>query len=570
MRKEIRRHQKEYFQSIKLSNRELLFVWIGYPLFVLVFFIALRLFNCGYHFVDDCEVIFSNLMFYKEGVGLKEFLHEMLKLDLTWRFRPVHILFRFGYALMFGSISLLPFAISKYIELVLCMILLHLSARKLGYKLVPTSLFVFISLLGYQSATWWRLGTHEIQGLFLFALGFYLLLNWLYEKRKLCLIISLIFFGLMSGDKESFLILLLFVMAFVIYFDLVLVKDEDNQCTKSINANDVGKLFSVLVNSVKRNLIVLLPLVSFFIVSAFILIFKVGTNNYGDFGVRSVNTISSDLLAWSESCAGDLKWYMRFGYIFLLLLMTNWESMKKCWRELILVSTFIIPQVFIYHSSGFFERYLLPVSLGYAYISVLLPSKYNILTGIRKKIYAGLLILLLMAHLRVAVIEADYFRWRGNSIQTALDTIKTLSEDNNDIKILSCMYPNQEGDMTIYYWQRYYGYDNVYTYLSDEDIIVACNLDIHKNADFYGRNSRRDFEEMDVIVMYNQDDRHWSEYKNLDVSEFDLYRCGSLDLYIRPDVDVSGIDFVEGSGETPIMGGTKAYDYDMQVPQLRF
>ena len=177
---------------------------------------------------------------------------------------------------------------------------------------------------------------------------------------------------------------------------------------------------------------------------------------------------------------------------------------------------------------------------------------------------------MLLVHLRVAVIEADYFRWRGNSVQTALDTIKTLSEDNNDIKILSCMYPNQEGDMTLYYWQRYYGYDNVYTYLSDEDIIVACNLDIHKHVDFYGRNSRRDFEEMDVVVMYNQNDRHWSEYKDLDVSDFDLYRCGSLDLYIRPDVDVSGIDFVEGSGETPIMGGTKAYDYDMQVPELRF
>lgn len=564
------RSSNRYVNSSKLPMKELVLVLLGYPALLLAFFLALKLFNCGYHFVDDCEMIFSNIMFYKEGVGLKDFLIEMLKLDLTWRFRPFHILFRFGYALFFGTISLLPFAISKYIELALSMILLHMSARKLGYKFIPTVLFIFISLIGYQSATWWRLGTHEVQGLFLLSLGFYLLLNWLYEKKKLCLVFSIMAFGLMSGYKESFLVVLPFVMAFVIYFDLVLVAGYGKIERENGTINGLKVVLRILLNSIKKYLGVLIPLAFFLITSVLFLVFKVGTNNYGDFGVQSVKSISSDLSAWSEAWRGDLKWFRRFGYLFLLLLMTNWEYIKKCWKELILVSIFIIPQVIIYHSAGFFERYLIPVSLGYAYIFILLPAKYEILKGMRKKVYLGLIVLLLMAHLRVAVIEADYFRWRGNSIQTALDTVKSLSDNNVGINILSCMYPNQEGDMTIYYWQKYFGYDNVYVFLSDEDRIIGCNLDIHKHVNFYNYNLERELADIDVIVMYNQNDRHWSEYKDLALSDFELYRCGSLDLYIRPDVDVSCLDVIGGTGETPIIGGVKTYSYDLRVPELRF
>ena len=570
MSTEISGYQNEYSKSKNLSKRELLFVWIGYSLFLFVFFSVLRLLDCGYHFVDDCDILFANAVHTVCGESVKSIVLAMVKLDMANRFTPVHIAIRYFYALAFGTISLLPFAVSKYIELALSMILLHLISRKLGYKVLPTIMFVGVSLVGYQSAIWWRLGTHEIQSLFLFALGFYMLLFWLNDKKYICLGVSLFAFLLMCGYKESFLILIPFVISYIIYYEFINLNKNRLDANNCIEDSGVKDYLRLIIDVVKVRWKLLCVLSGFLLVPMFILLFIIGTSNYGDFGIISINTISSDIHNWKEALSADLKWFKRFTRLFLLILMSYWDHLKKCWMELLLAAVFIVPELLVFHSSGIFERYLLPVSLGYAYIFVLLPSKYDILSGIRKKIYWGLLVLLLMAHLRVAVIEADYFRWRGNSVQTALDTIKTLSEDNNDIKILSCMYPNQEGDMTLYYWQRYYGYDNVYTYLSDEDIIVACNLDIHKHVDFYGRNSRRDFEEMDVIVMYNQNDRHWSEYKNLDVSEFDLYRCGSLDLYIRPDVNVSGIDFVEGSGETPIVGGAKAYDYDMQVPGVRF
>lgn len=564
------RSSTQYMNSSKLSMKELMLVLLGYSVFLLAFFLALRLLNCGYHLVDDCDILFANVMHVVDGESIKNIVTAMVKLDMSNRFTPVHIAIRYIYALAFGTISLLPFAVSKFIELALSMVLLHLISRKLGYKVIPTILFVGISLVGYQSATWWRIGTHEVQSLFLFSLGFYTLLFWLNDKRRICLGISLLSFSLMCGYKESFLVLIPFVILYIVYYEFIKrnkAKINEDNCIVEYGYKEYLKLTADVIK-VRWKLICVLSL--FLLIPMYILLFRIGTTNYGDFGIKSIKTICSDISNWREALSTDLKWYKGFAILFLFILMTYWEHLKKCWMELILVAVFIVPEILVFHSSGIFERYLLPISLGYAYIFVLLPTKYNILTGIRKKIYGGLLVLLLLAHLRVAVIEADYFRWRGNSVQTALNTITELSKDNDDINVLSCLYPNQEGDMTIYYWQKYFGYDNVYVFLSDEDRIIGCNLDIHKHVNFYNYNLERELADIDVIVMYNQNDRHWSEYKDLALSDFELYRCGSLDIYIKPNIDISHLDVKIGFGETPIMGGTKAYDYDLEVPELSY
>ena len=38
---------------------------------------------------------------------------------------------------------------------------------------------------------------------------------------------------------------------------------------------------------------------------------------------------------------------------------------------------------------------------------------------------------------------------------------------------------------------------------------------------------------MDVVVMYNEEDRHWCYTPSLDLSDFTEKKCGTLTMYIR-------------------------------------
>ena len=44
---------------------------------------------------------------------------------------------------------------------------------------------------------------------------------------------------------------------------------------------------------------------------------------------------------------------------------------------------------------------------------------------------------------------------------------------------------------------------------------------------------------MDIVVMYNREDRHWCYEPDLDLSDFSEIKCGTLNLYVR---DGSGIE----------------------------
>ena len=107
--------------------------------------------------------------------------------------------------------------------------------------------------------------------------------------------------------------------------------------------------------------------------------------------------------------------------------------------------------------------------------------------------YVAGLLLLLAAHGRVALREADYFRYRGQSVQTMLETVEELSGDGANV--LSCFRPNEEGNLTINYWMLDHGYDNVY--------------------------------------FWTQEDRHWCYTPTLDLSEFTEMKCGTLTIYVR-------------------------------------
>lgn len=517
---------RKFFEKMNalIGEQESSIAIVMYGGIAILFFVLLKLFNCGYHLVDDWEFLFFNAMKLRGGETTLNIVKTVVQDDLSNRFTPIHYAVRTLYSLLVGNTSILPYSISKLAETILCMVFLHKIARKRGYAFVPTVMFVLVSMVGYQSCAWWKLGTHEIQSLLLFCLGFYFLLLYLERNRKWYAVLSSICLLLMCGYKESFLILMPFIMLYVVY-------NEMNQKRVTVKA---------LFYTIKKRWGILFIYGVLFIVPIFLLLFVIGTNGYGSGNFGFVGSAEKSRVAWDYALENDLKWLKFFGILCGAILLTFYDKIKKYWKELLLAVCFILPQIVIYHASGITAHYMLPGMLGFAYVFVLLPSKPDILTGYRKRIYIGCIALLLLAHTRVTVREADYYRYRGNSVQAVLDTmLEVTKQSEGNSKILSCLHPNTEGDLTLFLWNTYFGYDNVYVWIEEDTNIVGCNLDIHRTMNFYDKEDSPEISDMDVVVMYNEEDRHWCYTPSFDMEDFDLFKCGTLTIGIRKNSDLS-------------------------------
>lgn len=215
---------------------------------------------------------------------------------------------------------------------------------------------------------------------------------------------------------------------------------------------------------------------------------------------------------------------VRFGWLFILLFLTYWEHVKKLGWEMLLAFSIILPQCVSYSKTAMTERYLLPAVLGFAFFFVIVGCNFRPLSGKRRIVYVLCLFLMLAVHGRVVLREAAYFTYRGESIRTMMESTLALVK-GTDKKVLSCFAPNLEGNRTMYYWFRLQGYDEVFYWEEEEKKI---------NRSFGPREDEQAaFEEIDVIVMYNREDRHWCYEPSLDLSGFTEKVCGTITMYVR-------------------------------------
>lgn len=484
--------------------------------------------TCGWHLIDDHEFLrwFYDMKF--EGRGVVDIIREWIIKDLDWRYEPLYYTNRILSCALFG-INLEYYSILKSVEVFLSCIFLYYSGRLMGGNKINSFLFAALSLTGYQSAVWWKLGPQEAQCTLLFSAGFYCMLKWLDNNRIGWAIGSIIAFFVMCNYKESFIILIPFVLLYVLYHDFDKYGDE-------ISWLNVWK-------NIKSRLWYYLIVGSIFAVIIMIIIFYVGVNDYDMVGLDASVPWKVYVEAFKDALQTDLKWYYRFGVLFFLILLTYWENLKKMWIEILLTAAFLIPQIVIFGQAGIKERYILPSAIGFSMFFILFVSKKSILSGKRKMVYQIGIILLLMAHGRVALREADYFRYRGESITTMLETVMEMSKGEENV--LSCFRPNEEGNLVINFWMAVHGYDNVYFWTEDDQIInKVYDNNFAYAAEYY---EEKDFEEMDIVVMYNKEDRHWCYEPSLDLSDFTEIKCGTLNIFVRnncgidlPCIEVNG------------------------------
>ncbi len=492
-------------------KKEALLVWGFFAVLVFGVVLGMGTLTSGFHLVDDWEFAKYVDWMTLENRSLWSCLKEAVGYDLTMRFRPLYYINRVLMAYVFG-INLTAMSFIKAVEIVTALVLLYYCARQMKCNMAYAAMFSLTVMVGYQSAVWWKLGPQESYDMMMFALGFWLLLKWLRGVSKGYAIGSMGAFFLMSVYKEPYILLLPFVGLYVLYEEM-----KGRQVT-------VRNLWEAL----KRRLPYLLFLGVIFVAEMILIVFVIGTNNYSYVGLDESVTLEQYIQVWSEAAHADLKWYVRFGILLFLILLTYWEQSKKLVWEVLLAAAVILPQCVSYSKTSIAERYILPCVLGFAFFFVVVGCNFRPLSGKRRIAYMLCLLLMLAAHGRVVLREAAYFTYRGESIKTMMESTLELVR-GTERKVLSCFAPNLEGNRTMYYWFRLQGYDEVFYWEEEENKI---------NRSFGPREDEQAaFEEIDVVVMYNQDDRHWCYEPSLDLTGFTERKCGTITMYVRDGIE---------------------------------
>lgn len=499
-----------YERLEKLGRRqEALLVWGFFAVLVFGVVTVTGTLTSGFHLVDDWEFAQYVDWMTLDHRSLWDCLREELRFDLTLRFRPLYYINRVLMAYVFG-INLTAMSVVKAAEIVAALAALYYCARQMKCNMVYAALFSMTVMVGYQSAVWWKLGPQESYDIMMFAAGFFFLLKWLSTDKKGYAFAGFGALFLMSIYKEPFILLLPFVGLYVLYVEM-----QGKQVT-------VGNLLA----AVRRRLSWLLSTGILFAAEMAFILLVTGTNNYAYVGLDESITLNQYVQIWSSAAQGDLKWYVRFGVLMGLVFLTYWEQTKKLGWEILLAAAVIVPQCVTYSKTALEERYILPCVFGYAFFFVIVGCNFRPLSGRRRIAYMLCLLLMLAAHGRVALREAQYFTYRGESIRTMMENTLDLVA-GTDKKVLSCFAPNLEGNRTMYYWFRLHGYDEVFYWDEDERKI---------DRSFGPReNERADFADMDVVVMYNQEDRHWCYEPSLDLTDFTEHRCGTITMYVRKE-----------------------------------
>lgn len=521
------------------AKTEFIIVLLGALLLVFGTTILMGTITSGFHLVDDHEFLKWTYEMERQNIPMMDILTKKVMDDFWWRYEPLYYSARILSCGLFG-IDLTAYSVMKALEIIVSLVFLYYSGRLVGAGRGYAALFSLLSMVGYQSAVWWKLGPQESQCTALFSAGFFCMLKYLTVSGRLWdadvhgktgngmaageagrkrggkgwMAASLLLFGAMVNYKESYIILVPFLMLYVLYHEL--------QGEEKITLQKIWR-------TIRARLGYLVCLGIIFLVPVAVIVTCVGTNNYGTVGLEAGVPLSVYADAISESLQGDLKWFKRFGMLFCAILLTYYDELKKLWREMLLTVAFLLPQFIVFGRSGISERYILPSSIGFAFFFVLVITRWKPLSGRRRMVYVAGLLLLLGAHGRVCLREADYFRHRGEGVTAMLEAVNEMA--GPDTKVLACFRPNEEGNLTINYWQKLHDFDQVYYWDQEKKVINrVCDSTLVYEEAFYKEES---FEDMDIVVMYNRTDRHWVYDMSLDLTGFREIPCGTLTIYVR-------------------------------------
>ena len=491
-------------------KREYIITFFSFFILVFAILFATGTITSGWHLVDDHEFVRYSLSM-KEGSWLS-CLQNVLRVDFASRFRPLYHVLRVSMVAVLGT-NLIAWSVLKAGETVLAMFLLYLCARQLKCNIFQAVLFSLTVMVGPQSVVWWKLGPQECVGMIFFVAGFLLLNRYLAGKGGLPAKVGCVFFFLcMALYKESFLALVSFVPVYIVY------------------ARCQGEKFSFsrILKAVRDEIGLLAAVTGIFLAGAFIIVFVVGTNRVSYVGLDPSVTLEQYIATWVDCARTYIQYYVRFSPVLLLIMLLHIRQWRKMIGPCFLGMCIMLPQMVLYMKTGLQERYIIPWSLGYA-IFFILPLSRETFSRLWKVLYSALLVVLLLCHFGMTIREANYFTWRGHSVTSVLEHALELAQQDPDIRILAAYSPYLESDITVSNWLLQYGVEQVYSW--DEDA-KTCTIIAGEREGETGS-----VEDMDVILFYNPQDRHFCYVPDIDFSGYSVTDWGTLTVAEREPAD---------------------------------
>lgn len=520
---------QQYLRRHRAS--EFCLVVVLYTVLVLGIVIGCGTLGSGWHLVDDHEILEWTNPIRSGEVSVWEEAQELFPTDYHARFRPLYYPIRLLTILVLGN-NMVAYSVLKAFQTILAFVLLYYMGKSCGGSMAASFLFSLLSLTGYQAAVWWKLGPQELQGTIYLAIGMLTLNAYLRSGRRWIAVISWICFLIMCNWKESFIVLMPFVILYVVYAGM---RDSE------------GTLVQRVLAGIKAHPIYIGASAVLFAVIVLIIVCVVGTNNSSGAGISTEIGIGTILSSYEWAFTHDLKYYYGVTLLLTGILLTYWEEIKGMRCEILLFAAFMVPNLILYGKEAMAERYIIPSSIGWGLFYVVAVMRRRFLSGKRRTVYVAGLVVLFTLGLRSTIIEADYYRFRGESVTSVMEYV---AEVGDEARIMSCLgYSNPEAERTIDAWMIYYGvYQDLYYWDEMTQSIYASNTTDDEVLTPYP------LEDMDVVVAYNGSDRHYTG-RCMPIREgwldedYTLVTVGSLDVYVRND---SGLPFPVNNIEMPI------------------
>lgn len=469
--------------------------------------------NSGYHFVDDHEMLsiesgLKNSSFWDVSSG-------WVKSSLHARFRPMYYFHRVFEMKIFGP-NFPALALYTALLAALTFALFWQGAKKMKFSNIEALFFIALTFIGVQSSIWWRLGPAETIGMVFLGFSFFFLAK-AGERKKYFQnsILFIVFLLLASFCKESFVVV---IPAFTIY------KVWYEKKVFAISAKE----------SIRNNLILLIPLIVM-LVEFWAIVFRIGTNDIGyagmtssirDFfdGVKNIFYSPNSLLNWINLLRVLVPAYL-ISFLFVENKKQDFiQSLNLLFPYLLFSLLIVLPNIFMYAKSGMIERYLLPTTLGLAFLAV---GFWKNTKGIIFKSLAVLAILIfLITSFNVAKTNAVLFAIDGKTTNALLSAVTKNSNPNSKILLVVDPVVRYEVSWSLKTYLSSHGFENVFGYPIMGVYVSDFQLGLRDQwiKWFENRNLKDMKKKPDVIVFidkiqsdifFNQSDITQSKYKNV-------------------------------------------------------
>lgn len=344
----------------KISNYKYIFVFLIFLVFwSLLLSISGALFT-GYQLIDTVGLFDINNQLKSGSVSFFKVTKDCVISDSSVRLRPFYIFYHVLQIKIFGT-NFLYRNILRLFLAVLTSFFLFLSIKRMSFSFLESMLFVLLSLIGAQSAIWWRIGPPETLAVFLFSISLYftVLSIYLNKLKKLCTVFSILFMILSFLSKESFIL----IIPALVFLKIWLYKEKSNSWFSSI----------------KRNIGSVIILLFLFIITLTFIKFFIGTAGIEYAGIEAVNITGyiQTFIVLSHHSNYIVVIIAVLISVFLFILNNKDNSflkvrdiIKKFWPPAALFSLIVIPQIILYTKSGIFERYLIPGIFGYSFVLI--------------------------------------------------------------------------------------------------------------------------------------------------------------------------------------------------------